>query len=106
MPTIFKKIKAKAKSSRGGAAPDFIVGQFLESYDDWESTIGGLDEPSKTEIVDHFNEKVDGLGDALTEDAETFKIFKADMDAGDMKTFAVALIPNYFEIEGVDSVTD
>ena len=72
MPTIFKKIKAKAKSSRGGAAPDFIIGQFLESYDDWESTIGGLDAAGKKEVVDHFNEKVDGLGDALEEDKDGF----------------------------------
>ena len=45
MPTIFKKIKAKAKSSRGGAAADFIVKQFEEdeNIDAWYAGLDGME---------------------------------------------------------------
>jgi len=65
-----------------------------------------MEDADKEALSAVFEEIHDGLGDALTEDVETFKMIKSDMDAGEMKAFCVALLPTYFEIEGVDSVTD
>ena len=107
MPTIFKKIKAKAKSSRGGAAPDFIIKQFEDDgLNDWFETMGNATDEDKQQIADDLNEITDGFGDALTEDKETYKMAKADLGTDELKKFAEKLIASYFEIEGVDSVTD
>lgn len=40
---VFKKIKAKAKSSRGGDAPDFVVKQFEENFEGWMESFAEQD---------------------------------------------------------------
>ena len=108
MPTIFKKIKAKAKSSRGGAAADFIVKQFEEdeNIDAWYAGLDGMEQDEKDQVAEDLNECADGLGDAMIEDKAAFKMAKADLSASEMKDFAKKLLDKYFEIEGVDAVED
>merc|ERR1712051_1157010 len=107
MPTIFKKIKAKAKSSRGGAAPDFIIKQFEDdAMNEWFENIQEMNDEDKQQILDDMNEVADGFGDGFTADAESYGMSKADLGADELKVFATKLITSYFEIEGVDTVTD
>ena len=95
---VFKKIKARAKGSRGGDAPDFVLKQFEESWDDWEETIKGLDAETKNEMIAAFNQIADGLGEALCEDKGSFKMTLADLNAEELKQFTGKLSPEYFEI--------
>ena len=92
---VFKKIKAKAKSSRGGDAPDFVLKQFEENYASWQENLAQCEEAERQKIIDEFNEVEDGLGDALSGDVSDFKMYKADLDTEMTKTF-VEHLGKYF----------
>ena len=78
---LFKKIKARAKGSRGGDAPDFVITQFEENWEAWEANIQTLDDETKNDLISVFNEITEGLGDALVEDKGTFRMTLGDLNA-------------------------
>ena len=93
----FKKIKARVKNCRG-AGPEFILKQFEDNFDNWESGIGDLNDEEKQEIADKFNAIIEDFGDSLIEDKATFLCAKADLKSEDITKFTNALCPEYFEV--------
>ena len=88
---VFKKIKAKAKSSRGGGE-EFILKQFDEMFDEFKAEFDGADD--KQTIIDALNTAVDGAGDALAEDDKTdWQMARSDFSADDVKSFVNAIKP-------------
>ena len=81
---LFRKIKARAKGSRGGDAPDFVIKQFEENWAAWEANIQTLDDETKNDLIKVFNEISDGLGDALVDTKECFLMTLGDLSAEEL----------------------
>ena len=61
----------------------------------------------KEELSTAFDEIQEGLGEAMCDDdVGSFKMTQSSMGAAENKDFAKLLIDRFFEIEGIDSVTD
>ena len=102
---VFKKIKAKAKNSRG-SGEDFIIEQFLENTEgSWFPMVKempGAEQDEHAAIFDNLDGCEDlELGQALfkNENDAAFKMAKADMSPEQIKAFCDKLCPEYFEAE-------
>ena len=94
----FKKIKARVKNCRG-SGDEFVLAQFEENFEAWQSTVDGLSKTEKDNLADAFNSVCDGIGDALLDDKDIFVMAKADLSADQTKQFCALLTREYFELE-------
>ena len=102
---VFKKIKAKAKSSRGGG-PDFVLKEFEDNYAEWMKSLEEMDDAGRDELKEEFNALWEDaeIGDSIIEmdNGVSFKMAKADLNTEQVKAFVNLLCPKYFDCEGYE----
>ena len=94
----FRKIKARVKNCRG-EGEDFVLAQFEENYDTWQSSIDELNDADKGGLETAFNGVAEGLGSALVDSKETYLMEKSDLNSVQIKAFVTLLTSEYFELE-------
>ena len=94
---LFRKIVARAKSHRGDG-PEFILNDFCERFQEFKEALDNAE--NKQEIIDALDGAVEGMGSAIAEGENEFKMRKSDMDVDDTKKFTEALKPYFDPSEG------
>ena len=87
-------IKAKSEGMRGTEAAKEIVAMMCENWDPLQEKYQGQPQSEQEEMLDHFNNAVEGLGDALFGDdsgVEEFQTFANDLDEEQEKAFLEAV---------------
>ena len=86
MPTVFKKIKVKAKSGRGdGDYDEMMTGYLAGDLQTMVDCYAGLSAAEKDDVKGQLNGFQDGLGDALDSGKEDYEM--ACLDVNDKEGF-------------------